>query len=91
MQAESYPALLPAQALFPQDFLLTYKDIIPGLRRFDASGLLTASVKSCISTLASPLLAKCFSLGFSKMQVVVSQLLHNLMAMLPQLRGSQVQ
>ncbi len=56
-QAESYPAMLPIMPLLPEDFLVSYADAIPGLRRFDSDGQLSITTKQCISTLASPLLS----------------------------------
>eukprot|EP00983_Pelagomonas_calceolata_P115900 1160249-Pelagomonas_calceolata.AAC.2 len=57
MQAEAFPALAPIIPLLPENFLVSYTDIIPGLRRFDGEGQLSISTKQCINTLAGPMLS----------------------------------
>ena len=56
-QAEAFPALAPVIPLLPEDFLVTYTDVVPGLRRFDGEGQLSISTKQCISTLARPVMS----------------------------------
>ena len=54
---EPCPAVLRAAPLIPEDFPVTYGDVIPGVLRFDVAGRLTSDVAAITSTLASPLLA----------------------------------
>lgn len=55
-QAEACPAMDPFIPLLPPDFLVSYGDVIPGLRRFDTTGQLSVTTKQVISTLANPML-----------------------------------
>jgi nephrocystin-4 len=55
-QAEAYPvgdAFIP---LLPPDYLVSYSDVLPGLRRFDSAGALSVTPKQAISTLAAPMM-----------------------------------
>ena len=55
---EPCPAFLAAAPLVPEDFPVTYGDVVPGVKRFDADGKQSTEVEGPItSTLASPLLA----------------------------------
>jgi nephrocystin-4 len=87
-QVEAYPAMNPARPLLPQDFLVSYTDIIPGLRRFDLAGQPSTALHSSLNTLASPLLADMCVVSFEGVQLVVPQLLHNLLSVLPELLGA---
>jgi hypothetical protein len=49
--------------LVPENFLVTYSDVVPGLRRFDTAGQLSITTKTVISTLASPMLCPTYSVG----------------------------
>ncbi len=42
--------------LLPQNFLVSYSDVVPGLRRFDTAGQLSVTSKQVISTMANPML-----------------------------------
>jgi nephrocystin-4 len=77
----------PARPLLPQDFLVSYTDVIPGLRRFDLAGHPSTALHSSLNTLASPLLDMCV-VSFQGVQLVVPQLLHNLLSVLPELLGA---
>lgn len=88
LQIEAYPAMDPAKALLPQDFLVCYTDVIPGLRRFDLAGHPTTVVKSILNTLANPLLAPTCAVSLAGIQLLVPQLLHNLLSVLPELVGA---
>lgn len=79
--------MAPAKSLLPQNFLVGYSDVLPGLRRFDTQGQLTTALKSSISTIASPVLATGWALQLTQLQLVVPQVLHNLLSVLPQLVG----
>lgn len=87
LQAEAYPAMNPVRPLLPPDFLVSYADTVPGLRRFDCNGQLTTSCKSVISTLASPMLAPQIAVQLGNLQLRLPQMLHNLLSVLPQLVG----
>jgi nephrocystin-4 len=63
----------PTRALLPQDFLVAYSDVLPGLRRFDTQGQLTTNAKASISTLASPVLAPGWVLQLAQLQLAVPQ------------------
>jgi acyl dehydratase len=65
-----------ALPLLPEDFLLTYADAVPGLRRFDVHGTFSSSVVRCISTLAAPVLAPAASLGLRGLRFAVPLPLH---------------
>lgn len=78
----------PAIPLLPQDFLVTYTDVIPGLGRFDFDGQATTALKRTLNTLASPQLAAPCALSLGGVQLVVPQLLHNLLSVLPQVLGT---
>lgn len=77
----------PARPLLPQDFLVSHTDLIPGLRRFDLAGQPTTALHSSLNTLASPLLAAPAAVSLEGVQLVVPQLLHNLLSVLPELLG----
>jgi hypothetical protein len=87
-QVEAYPAMQPAKVLLPADFLLCYMDVIPGLRRFDLAGQATTALKNSLNTLASPVLSPLCAASLAGVQLVVPQLLHNLLSVLPQLLGT---
>jgi nephrocystin-4 len=57
VQAEHYPLMDDVIPLLPEDFLVTYEDVIPGLRRFDLEWNPSVQTKKCISTLAMPMLS----------------------------------
>jgi nephrocystin-4 len=78
----------PARPLLPQDFLVSYTDVIPGLVRFNLEGQPTTALHSCLNTLASPVLAPLTAVACSGVQLVVPQLLHNLLSVLPELLGT---
>lgn len=78
----------PVRPLLPQDFLVTYTDVIPGLKRFDLAGQPSIALHSTLNTLASPLLAAPCAVSFEGVQLVVPQLLHNLLSVLPELLGA---
>ena len=54
---EPCDAALAVAAAVPDDFPVTYGDVIPGVLRFDARGTLTSAVHAVTTTLVSPLLA----------------------------------
>jgi nephrocystin-4 len=56
-QAEAFPALAPILPLLPEDFLVSYADVVPGVRRFNNDGHFSITAKQCISTLAKPILS----------------------------------
>lgn len=49
-QAEAYPAMDSFIPLLPENFLTSYSDVVPGLRRFDTAGQLSVSPKQVEST-----------------------------------------
>jgi nephrocystin-4 len=63
----------PTRALLPQDFLVAYSDVLPGLRRFNTQGQLTTGIKASINTLASPVLAPGWVLQLAQLQLAVPQ------------------
>lgn len=65
--------------LMPEDFLVTYSDVIPGLRRFDTAGQLSITTKTVISTLASPMLSPTYSVMLRRLQMALPAKLHELM------------
>lgn len=65
--------------LVPEDFLVTYSDVIPGLRRFDTAGQLSITTKTVISTLASPMLSPTYSVMLRRLQMALPAKLHELM------------
>ena len=78
-QAEAYPAMDAFIPLLPEDFLVTYSDVVPGLRRFDTAGQLSITTKTAISTLASPMLAPTFSVVLRRLQLALPAKLHELL------------
>ncbi|GFR44041.1 hypothetical protein Agub_g5201 [Astrephomene gubernaculifera] len=78
-QAEVYPAMEPYIPLLPEDFLVTYSDVVPGLRRFNVAGLLSTSTKTVISTLASPMLSPTYSVMLRRMQLALPMRVHDLL------------
>lgn len=78
-QAEVCPAMDPFIPLLPEDFLVTYSDVIPGLRRFDTSGQLSVSTKQVISTCANPMLSPTYSVVLRRLQLALPQKLHELL------------
>lgn len=75
------------KTLLPPDFLVCYRDVLPGLRRFDQNGQLCTKTNATISTLASPMLAPMCSITLKGVQLVVPQPLHNLITAMPQIAG----
>lgn len=88
VQAEACPAMHPYRPLLPQDVLVSHRDVLPGLRRFDAAGQLTTRMCGAVSTLASPVLAPGFSVALGGVQVALPLQLHNLLAALPGAEGA---
>ncbi|KXZ51260.1 hypothetical protein GPECTOR_13g747 [Gonium pectorale] len=78
-QAEVYPAMEPYIPLLPENFLVTYSDVVPGLRRFSAAGLLSTTTKTVISTLASPMLSPTYSVMLRRMQLALPMRVHDLL------------
>eukprot|EP00798_Chlamydomonas_sp_ICE-L_P030493 gene30493-35511_t len=70
-QAEMYPAADAYIPLIPEDFLVTYSDVIPGLRRFDTAGQLSITTKTVISTLASPMISPTYSVVLRRLQLAI--------------------
>lgn len=81
-QAEAYPAMDAFIPLLPEDFLVSYGDVVPGLRRFDTAGQLSVSAKQVISTLASPMLSPTYSVVLRRLQLALPAKLHELLATL---------
>ncbi len=77
----------PYIPLLPEDFLVTYSDVIPGLRRFSAQGLLSTTAKTVISTLASPMLAPTFSVMLRRLQLALPMRVHDLLMTLDARQG----
>jgi nephrocystin-4 len=65
--------------LLPEDFLVTYSDVVPGLRRFDTAGQLSITAKTVISTMASPMLCPTHSVVLRRLQLALPMKLHELM------------
>ena len=63
---EAYPAFLRCAPLLPEDTMVTYTDVIPGLGRFEMDGRQSAAVQGCISSMANPVLARAFNVRISK-------------------------
>lgn len=81
--AELYEAADAYIPLLPEDCPVTYSDVVPGLRRFDAAtGQPTSSTKAVISTLANPSLAPTVSVALSRLTVALPRQLHDLLASL---------
>jgi nephrocystin-4 len=78
-QAEAYPAMDAYIPLLPQDFLVTYSDVVPGLRRFDTAGQLSITAKTVISTLAAPMLSPTYSIVLRRLQLALPAKLHELL------------
>ncbi|KAG2438730.1 hypothetical protein HXX76_005275 [Chlamydomonas incerta] len=78
-QAEVYPAMEPYIPLLPENFLVTYSDVVPGLRRFSAAGLLSTTTKTVISTLASPMLSPTYSVMLRRLQLALPSRIHDLL------------
>lgn len=71
----------PYIPLLPENFLVTYSDTVPGLRRFAAtSGGLSTSIKTVISTLASPMLSPTYSVMLRRMQLALPMRVHDLLS-----------
>ena len=79
---EAYPAMLRASPLLPENFLVTYDDVVPGLRRFDEAGLPSSSLFGIVSSLANPILNRAFTLKLSRLGL---DLPHRIYAILQQL------
>ncbi|GIL84279.1 hypothetical protein Vretimale_15928 [Volvox reticuliferus] len=86
-QAEVYPAMEPYIPLLPENFLVTYSDTVPGLRRFAASGLLSTTTKTVISTLASPMLSPTYSVMLRRLQLALPMRVHDLLMSLDARHG----
>ncbi|GLC73822.1 hypothetical protein PLESTF_001424700 [Pleodorina starrii] len=86
-QAEVYPAMEPYIPLLPENFLVTYSDAVPGLRRFAASGLLSTTTKTLISTLASPMLSPTYSIMLRRLQLALPMRVHDLLMSLDARHG----
>lgn len=78
-QAEVYPAMDAFIPLLPENFLVTYSDVIPGLRRFDTHGQLSVTTKTVISTLASPMLSPTYSVVLRRLQLALPMKIHDLL------------
>lgn len=87
LQAALYPPMDPAKPLLPPDFLVSYTDIVPGLRRIDCTGQVITSHKSSNNTLVSSILAPVLQVRLDKLQLQMPQVLHNLISVLSQLLG----
>ena len=67
---ETCAPLLRAGALIPEDFPVTYGDVVPGVLRFDSDGELTGDVSPDVTTtLTSPLLAPTRAVSLKGMKV----------------------
>jgi len=66
-KVEAYPAMLRASPLLPENFLVTYGDVVPGLRRFDEAGLPSSSLFGTVSSLANPILNRAFTVKVSRL------------------------
>ena len=82
---ETCPALLRAAPLIPEDFPVTYGDVVPGVLRFDADGELTSDVVSVTTTLTSPLLAPTRAVSLSGMRVNLPKRMMDVVAASPDL------
>ena len=78
-QAEAYPSMDPYIPLLPENFMVTYSDVVPGLRRFDTAGQLSITAKTVISTMASPMLCPTYSVVLRRLQLALPAKLHELM------------
>lgn len=74
-----YPAMDPYIPLLPENFLVSYSDVLPGLRRFNSAGLLSTTAKSAISTLASPMLCPTYSVMLRRLQLALPSRIHDLL------------
>jgi hypothetical protein len=54
-------------------------DVIPGLRRFSAAGLLSTTTKTVISSLASPMLSPTYSVMLRRLQLALPMRVHDLL------------
>lgn len=77
----------PYIPLLPEDFLVTYSDTIPGLRRFNSEGLLSTTPKTVISTLASPMLSPTYSIMLRRLQLALPMRVHDLLMTLDARQG----
>ena len=82
---ETCPALLRAAPLIPEDFPVTYGDVVPGVLRFDADGELTSDVVAVTTTLTSPLLAPTRAVSLSGMRVNLPKRMMDVVAASPDL------
>lgn len=82
---ETCPALLRAAPLIPEDFPVTYGDVVPGVLRFDADGELTSDVDAVTTTLTSPLLAPTRAVSLSGMRVNLPKRMMDVVAASPDL------
>lgn len=77
----------PYIPLLPEDFLVTYSDTIPGLRRFNAAGMPSTTPKTVISTLASPMLSATYSVMLRRLQLALPMRVHDLLMTLDARQG----
>jgi hypothetical protein len=96
IQVDPCPALSTAQCLVPPDFLVTSRELIPGLRRFklvtqaaQQVAAWSSDIKGVTSTLAEPVLSPVTAVTLSGVTVSVPQVLHSLLAALPHLKGAR--
>lgn len=81
-KVEAYPAMLRASPLLPENFLVTYGDVVPGLRRFDEAGLPSSSLFGTVSSLANPILNRAFTLKLSHLSLDLPNPVHALLRQL---------
>ena len=78
-QAEVYPAADAYIPLLPENFMVTYSDVVPGIRRFDTLGRLSSTTKTVITTLAAPMLSPTYSVVLRRLQLALPLKLHDLL------------
>uniref|UniRef100_A0A061S1B5 Nephrocystin-4-like protein n=2 Tax=Tetraselmis sp. GSL018 TaxID=582737 RepID=A0A061S1B5_9CHLO len=79
-QFNAYPALLPIAPLLPENCLVTYTSLIPGLQRFNQHGILSTMPKRTINTLARPLPAPTFAVSLGNVFVQLPPHLHDVLS-----------
>ncbi|GMH42847.1 hypothetical protein BSKO_10766 [Bryopsis sp. KO-2023] len=62
--------------LIPQNFLVTYSDVIPGLQRLDKQGQPTNKISSIISTLSRPVASQKFDISLRGIKISIPWALH---------------
>ena len=80
---EPAPMLSHAKALIPDDFPVTYGDVIPGMLRFDPFGQLTSNALAITSTLAAPVLAPTRRVALRGLKVRLPKALSDVVAASP--------